>query len=86
MPWKLTITRRATKDLDGLPRRDREAMELAIGRLAEDPGTVDFAKLAGRQNEWRLRVGAWRAIVELDAATGTLTVRRVLPRGRAYRD
>jgi len=31
-----------------------------------------------------LRVGDWRAIVEVDRAANTIRVKRVLPRGRAY--
>ncbi|MGE3913559.1 MAG: type II toxin-antitoxin system RelE/ParE family toxin [Chloroflexota bacterium] len=41
--------------------------------------------MKGRPGEWRIRVGAWRIVVELDTHAGTMTVLRVLPRRDAYR-
>ena len=86
MPWQLAIARRAAEDLDGLPPRDREAVERAITRLLADLGATDLRKLGGRTGEWRLRVGRWRVLLLLDNQAGRITVTRVLPRGRAYRD
>ena len=80
MPWRLAYSRRATHDLDGLPDRDRRAMHDRLGRLAAEPGSVDLTKLGGEENQWRLRSGRWRAILELDARTGVITILRVLPR------
>lgn len=39
--------------------------------------------LKGR-DEWRLRVGDWRVIFARDSDAKTLTILRILPRGRAY--
>jgi mRNA interferase RelE/StbE len=86
MSWLIDMTRPARKDLSNLPTRERETVRDAIDRLALDPGRVDFRKLTGRANEWRLRVGRWRVIVEMDNAAGILRILRVLARGRAYRD
>ena len=80
MPWEVGLTRRAIRDLDDLSERDRSAVEEAIARLAAEPGTRDLRKLSGRSNEWRLRVGRWRVILELDNAAGQILVIRVLPR------
>ncbi len=80
MAWRLAYSRRATRDLDAMPARDRRAMHDRLGRLAVDPRSVDLTKLAGNENQWRLRSGRWRAILELDTANGIITVLRVLPR------
>lgn len=80
MPWTRQTKRRAARDLDDLSSGDRVAVEGAIERLLDDPGSVDLTKLAGRGNQWRMRVGRWRVILELDTAAGTITVLRVLPR------
>jgi mRNA-degrading endonuclease RelE of RelBE toxin-antitoxin system len=84
--WSLEVTRPARKDLAGLPARDAYAVRRALDRLTPDLGTADLRKLAGHRNQWRLRVGRWRAILELDNAAGLIRVMRVLPRERAYRD
>ena len=86
MPWDLVITRPAKKDLTALSATVREAIERALARLTDDPDSVDVRKLAGRENEWRLRVGDWRVLLRFDNATGTMYVLRVRPRGSAYRD
>ncbi len=87
MPWRLAYSRRATRDLDDLPGRDRRAMHDRLGQLAVNPRSVDLTKLGGGENEWRLRSGRWRAILELDTQTGVITILRVLPRNEGtYRD
>ena len=85
MPWRMVLTRRAEKDLDELPPHDREAVRRALSRLVTDPSSADLRKLAGREDEWRLRVGRWRAILQLDTAAGTIGVLRILARSDAYR-
>ena len=48
-----------------------------------DPRSADLRKLKGRP-ESRLRVGAWRVILELDLDERVVIIERILPRGRAY--
>ncbi len=43
-------------------------------------------KLKGTDNEWRLRVGDWRVRFRRDTERKLISVIRVLPRGRAYRN
>jgi mRNA-degrading endonuclease RelE of RelBE toxin-antitoxin system len=62
------------------------AIEAALDRLPHEFGALDMAKLAGGGNRWRLRVGRWRVILDLDNASGTALVARVVARKDAYRD
>ena len=80
MAWRLVYARRATRDLDALPVRDRQAMHDRLGRFVADPGSADVTKLGGAGTQWRLRSGRWRAILELDTRSGVVTVLRVLAR------
>lgn len=82
-PWSVEFERRADRDLDRLDPQVRQRVLAAIDRLASDPRSVDLRRLTGRA-ESRLRVGDWRVILELDVATRTIVIQRVLPRGRAY--
>lgn len=86
MPWHIRITDKAETDLSRLPARDREAVLQALHRLVTDFGSADVKKLRGREDEWRLRAGRWRAILLLSKSTGVINVSRVLPRDKAYRD
>jgi mRNA interferase RelE/StbE len=78
------LARAAEKDLDRLDPPVRERMVRALKELANDPAASRGLKQLRGRPERRLRVGDWRAIVDLDAANRTIRVKRVLPRGRAY--
>ena len=83
--WRYALTSRATRDVRQLDPPTRRRILEALDRLAEDPYQGDLRKVEGSHDEWRLRVGDWRIRFERDAATNTIYVLRVLPRGRAYR-
>lgn len=78
----------ATRDMRRLDRTTAGRIRQAINRYA-DTGYGDVIPLRGREREWRLRVGQWRALFTVDAASDdvgeTIVVLRVLPRGNAYR-
>ena len=85
MAWRIFFARRALRDLERLDETTRLLVLARIRAAAADPSSVDLSKLAGRPGEWRIRVGSWRAIVELDSQSGAMTVTRVLPCRDAYR-
>jgi mRNA-degrading endonuclease RelE of RelBE toxin-antitoxin system len=58
----------------------------ALRGLSIDFGSVDVTKLAGGGNRWRLRVGRWRALLELDNEFDIVHATRVVARKDAYRD
>lgn len=58
-PWRYVLEPRAMRDMEDAPVRLRERIFNALDRLvAEDPPRGDTRKLAGAEDEWRLRVGA----------------------------
>jgi mRNA interferase RelE/StbE len=81
-PWAVEFERHAEKDLERLDPQVKQRVLSAIGRLADDPRNAEVRRLKGRA-ESRLRVGDWRVIVELDAATRALIIQRIpAPRTR----
>ena len=76
---------RAGRDLKRLDPPIQRRIIGALDRLTDNPPVGDVVKLANT-DEWRLRVGDWRVRFERDGETGVISVLRVLPRGRAYRD
>jgi mRNA interferase RelE/StbE len=78
--------------LSGAARRDLKRLDTDVAkRILEaltrfaDTGHGDVVRLQGREREWRLRVGVWRAIYTVHGAERALLILRVLPRGEAYR-
>lgn len=79
------FTARARRDFRRLDAPVQRRVTDALDRLVDDPPQGDVVKLAGSDDEWRLRVGDWR-VRFTRSDDGTVYVLRVLPRGRAYRD
>jgi mRNA interferase RelE/StbE len=86
MPWDVRLSPRGERELARLPRTEREAILRVLRRLPTDFSALDVIKMRGGGNRWRLWVGRWRVIMELDNASGTALVARVRARKDAYRD
>lgn len=84
--WRVELTRTRSGTCAASTRRSAAASKPRSPpspRTRTGPGAL--RKLTNAP-EHRLRVGDWRAPILLDPETRTITVTRVLPRGRAYRD
>ena len=75
-------TGKAARDLENLPRNDRQRVLDALDRFAVR-GVGDVRALGGRwRGRFRLRVGDWRAILRME---DDIVVIRVSHRREAYR-
>lgn len=80
----IEYSREATKALAKMPRNVRATVVSKIEDLARDPfGAANVKKLVG-QPGYRLRVGDWRVIYDVDAGRVLVRVLRIAPRGGAY--
>ncbi|MEW6235784.1 MAG: type II toxin-antitoxin system RelE/ParE family toxin [Candidatus Omnitrophota bacterium] len=86
MPWDLFYTKRANRDLLRIPYNERQIILHSLEKVIVDFQISDIKKLSGRKNEWRIRVGKWRAILQFNYEDGIIRVLRILPRKDAYRD
>jgi mRNA interferase RelE/StbE len=84
--WRVELASSARRDIKRLDRQVQARILAALDGLTTQPPTGDVKRLSGQPAEWRLRVSDWRVRFTRDAASRTITVQRVLPRGRAYRD
>lgn len=84
MTYSVLILRRAQKELEDLPRESYDRVCQAILDLAADPRPSGCRKLTGRDG-WRIRVGAYRVVYELDEHPGTITILHVGHRRDVYR-
>ncbi|MGA3117022.1 MAG: type II toxin-antitoxin system RelE/ParE family toxin [Syntrophobacteraceae bacterium] len=82
---RLVVTEPAEKDLLDIDAKHRQRIRQAIERMLSDPRTSDLKKLKGQENTWRLRVGDWRVILEIDQAEGIIYAHRIKHRREAYR-
>jgi mRNA interferase RelE/StbE len=75
----------AEKDLKKLPGEIFQRIITHIKSLAETPRPSGCRKITGTKNDWRIRVGDYRIIYEVDDNVRVVKVLRVRDRGEAYR-
>ncbi|MEV0294411.1 type II toxin-antitoxin system RelE/ParE family toxin [Nocardia sp. NPDC050710] len=72
------------KQLQKLPRDVLETALHAIIGLTEDPRPTGAKKLVG-QDDWRIRIGQYRIVYEIDDGEQVITIMTVAKRSDAYR-
>lgn len=73
------------KQLQRLPRSIFAAALDEIIGLADDPRPTGIKKLVGSDSDYRVRIGEYRIVYEVDDAHGVVTVLTVVKRSDAYR-
>ncbi|MEW6173545.1 MAG: type II toxin-antitoxin system RelE/ParE family toxin [Bacillota bacterium] len=84
MTYTIVILRRAQKELSELPQDSYVLVRDTIRKLAEEPRPHGSKKLSGRSG-WRVRVGSYRVVYEIDDATRLITILHVGHRRDIYR-
>lgn len=85
--WRVEFARPAQRDLRRLDPQIRRRVLAAIQGLIAQPPQGDIQRLTGiTPPEWRLRVGEHRVRFTRHPGQRLVLIKRVLPRGRAYRD
>ena len=82
--YSIEITREAAKVLDKLPRNVRDQLLSKIEDLARDPfSAANVRELVGLPG-YRLRVGDWRVIYDVESGRLVVRVLKIGPRGGVY--
>ena len=76
MSYTVLILRGATRQLAQLPPEAYSAVRDCIRELAAEPFPAESAQVAGRDG-WRVRVGVYRVVYEVDAGSRRVTVLEV---------
>ena len=84
MSYQLEITRRAQRALAQIQRRDFDRIREAIRGLSSEPRPPGCKKLTGRE-AWRIRIGRYRVIYEIEDTVRVVTVVEVGHRREVYR-
>lgn len=82
--YSVRIQRAALKELRSLPKEEAAAVGRRIDDLATDPRPRDIKKLRGDLG-YRVRVGSYRILYQIDDSAQTVTVYRIRHRRDAYR-
>lgn len=84
--YAVRLTRRADRQLQGLPRDVLRRVDTIIEQLKHNPrprGTVKLTTHIG--SHWRIRVGTYRILYQIDDQQHRVEIYRIKHRRDAYR-
>lgn len=79
------LERSAERDLKALPSDIFRRILPLIRALAQNPRPPGCHKIAGSRNDWRIRMGDYRVVYEVDDKLKQVKVMRVRHRREVYR-
>ena len=82
--YELRYLKHSSRALMRMTDKTRRRVRAAIRAVAADPFAPNNNVRSLRGGGYRLRVGNWRIIYELDSGNQTMTVKAVRQRGDAY--
>lgn len=83
--YTIVLTRGAGKDLDKLDRPVLNRVVPQIDALANEPRPAGCRKLVNQTKVWRVRVGDWRILYEIDDVARAVKIIAVRHRNEAYK-
>lgn len=85
MAYRLEFLSSADREFLRLPLSVRRRLDPHLRGLQDDPRPRGAKAMAGHKGLFRIRVGDYRILFEIDDAARRVTVTRIRPRGTAYR-
>jgi len=82
--YTIIVIRPAQKEIRTLDQTVRSRILQALHSLADNPRPSGCRKLVGAQNRWRLRIGDYRVIYEIDDTDRGVNIIAVRHRSKAY--
>ena len=83
--YKVSVARSARKSLQAIDRQVSRRIVARLESLAVNPRPPGCAKLEGGSRLWRIRIGDYRVVYEIDEAARTVDVSIVRHRRDVYR-
>jgi len=83
--YEVYTEKAAENDLKRLPATTFQRVIPYIKSLAENPRPSHCRKLTGSKNDWRIRIGDYRVLYEIDEKSKAVKVMRVRHRREVYR-
>ena len=82
--YTVEFTSAAAKEIRKLDGVTRSRVVRAVAALADEPRPPGVKKLSGSDDAWRIRVGDYRVIYEIDDGSVTVVVFRAAHRRAVY--
>jgi mRNA interferase RelE/StbE len=85
-PYKINFQPSVEKDLRKLSSENCDRLLARIEKLANEPLPVQSLKLKGTEGLYRIRVGDYRIVYEVDLLSKSILIHYVRHRREVYRD
>ena len=82
---KVLVERKAEKGLRKLPPQVQESVLSILKIIASDPFPSGSRKIVGTDNLWRIRIGNYRILYEVDETEAIIRIERIGHRKDVYR-
>lgn len=85
MSFKIVIVQSAEKESQKIEKKSLRRIVASIKTLSENPFSPRSKKLIGSDSHYRLRVGQYRVLYEIDSKNKVITIFRIRHRKDAYK-
>lgn len=85
MTYQIEFSQQAEKQFEALPQQLQMRLQLRIDALAEDPRPPGVKKLKDAENQYRIRVGDYRIVYQIQDAILLVILLRIGHRSEIYR-
>ena len=82
--WTVNVDKAVDKRLKKIPEPEKSRINQAINDLEIKPETMDIKPLVGRSG-YRLKVGGWRLLMDMDYAEMVIYVYMLTSHGDVYK-
>ena len=86
MTYRIVLTTAARKNLAALPKNVLGRVDARILSLADNPRPSGVAKLKGKKDFWRIRVGDYRVVYRIRDEMLVVVMIRISHRRDVYRN
>ncbi|NJE09561.1 type II toxin-antitoxin system RelE/ParE family toxin [Thermococcus sp. MAR1] len=83
--YEVVFTKKAAKQVRSLQPAHKRKLKEIILRLSENPFSYPYKKIRGEEHTYRIRVGSFRILYEVDDENFRVTIFKIERRERAYR-
>jgi mRNA interferase RelE/StbE len=83
--FQVLIEQAAARDLKRLEKVTLKRIIPILKKLADDPRPPGCHKITGSKNDWRIRIGEYRIIYEIDEKAREVRIMRIKHRKDVYR-
>ncbi|HIE06083.1 MAG TPA: type II toxin-antitoxin system RelE/ParE family toxin [bacterium (Candidatus Stahlbacteria)] len=83
--YEVYLERRAERDLKNLEPKDFYRIISHIKKLSKIPRPAGCRKITGSQNDWRIRIGKFRVLYEVDDEAKIVKIMSIRHRRAVYR-